>query len=358
MKAAVFYGGGKPVAIEDVGVRDPGPGEVRVAIKAAGLCHSDVSVIDGTIPYPVPVVLGHEGAGVVEAIGAGVRSVKEGDAVILSTLAHCGRCPACEAAKPTQCRNAPSPKDSMPFVVGGKPAYQFANTSAFAELTLVREQSAIPFDRRVPFDRAALVGCGIMTGVGAVLNRARVEPGSSMVVFGVGGIGLNCVQGGVLAGAARIIAVDVNPQKLELARQFGATDVIDSTKADALAVIRDLTGGGADYTFECVGNVAVIQTALDALAAGGTLTIVGVPKLGTTYQFPVHAIYNNKAILGCRYGGARPRRDFAMLADLYLAGRLKIDELITSHYALDDFDRALDDLHRGSLARGVFRFGN
>jgi S-(hydroxymethyl)glutathione dehydrogenase/alcohol dehydrogenase len=194
-----------------------------------------------------------------------------------------------------------------------------------------------------------------MTGVGAVLNRARVEPGSSMVVFGVGGIGLNCVQGGLLAGASRIVAVDVNPQKLELARTFGATDVIDGAKENALERVRDLTRGGADYSFECVGNLGLIRTALDALAPGGTLVIVGVPKLGSTFEFPVHTIYNNKAILGCRYGAARPRKDFAMLADLYLAGRLKIDELITSHYALEDFQRALEDLHHGHLARGVFQ---
>ena len=356
MKAAVYHGGGAPVSVEDVRVKEPGHGEVRVAIKAAGLCHSDVSVLDGTIPYPVPVVLGHEGAGVVESIGSGVTSVKPGDAVILSTLAHCGRCVACESSRPTQCRNAPSPKDSVPFFVGGKPAFQFANTSTFTELTLVREQSAIPFDPRVPFDRACLIGCGIMTGVGAVLNRARVEPGSSMVVFGVGGIGLNCVQGGVLAGASRIVAVDVNPQKLELAKTFGATDVLDGTQGDVLAAVRDLTHGGADYAFECVGNLGLIRTALDSLAPGGTLVVVGVPKLGSTFEFPVHTIYNNKAILGCRYGAARPRKDFAMLADLYLAGRLKIDELITTHYALDDFQRALDDLHHGHLARGVFQF--
>ena len=355
MKAAVYHGGGAPVTIEDVRVKEPGTGEVRVSVKAAGLCHSDVSVLDGTIPYPVPVVLGHEGAGIIESVGPGVTSLKEGDTVILSTLAHCGRCVACESARPTQCRNAPSPKDSVPFFVGGKPAFQFANTSAFTELTLVREQSAIPFDPRVPFDRACLIGCGIMTGVGAVLNRAHVEPGATIVVFGVGGIGLNCVQGGVLAGASRIIAVDLNPQKLALARTFGATDVIDAGAGKVLETIRDLTHGGADYTFECVGNLAVIQMALEALAPGGTLTIVGVPKLGSKFEFPVHTIYNNKAILGCRYGAARPRKDFAMLADLYLAGRLKIDELITEHYALDDFQRALDDLHHGHLARGVFQ---
>ena len=200
MRAAVYHGSGRPVAIEDVRVKDPGAGEVRVAIKAAGLCHSDLSVVDGSIPYPIPVVLGHEGAGIVEAVGPGVTAVKEGDAVVLSTLAHCGRCAACETGRATECRNAPNPKDTQPFMVNGRPAYQFANASAFAERTVVREQSAIPVDPRVPFDRAALIGCGIMTGVGAVVNRAKVETGATMAVFGLGGIGLSCVQGGVLSG--------------------------------------------------------------------------------------------------------------------------------------------------------------
>jgi S-(hydroxymethyl)glutathione dehydrogenase/alcohol dehydrogenase len=355
MKAAVYRGGGQRVAIENVDVRTPGPGEVRVAIKAAGLCHSDQSVTDGTIPYPVPVVLGHEGAGVVESVGPGVTSVKPGDTVVLSTLAHCGRCPACEQAKPTLCRNAPNPKDTRPFTIGGETAYQFANTSTFAELTLVREQSAIPIDARVPFDRACLIGCGIVTGVGAVLNRAKVEAGATMAVFGVGGIGLNVVQGGVLAGAAKIIAVDVNRDKLALAEAFGATHAIDASRGDPVEAIRQLTGGGADYSFEAVGNLATIQQALDAIAPGGTLTIVGVPKIGSKFEFVVHALYNNKAILGCRYGAARPRPDFPMLADLYLTGRLNIDELITRHYALDQVAGAIDDLKSGALARGVFR---
>ncbi|MBI3785742.1 MAG: Zn-dependent alcohol dehydrogenase [Deltaproteobacteria bacterium] len=354
MKAAVFWGVEKPVSVRDVKLKDPGPGEVRVRLKAAGLCHSDLSVIDGTIPYPVPVVLGHEGAGIIDALGTGVTSVKEGEAVIVSTLSHCGRCPACEVGKPTQCRNAPSPKDSLPFTVDGKPAFQFANASVFAEATVVREQGAIPIDKRVPFDRACLIGCGIMTGFGAVINRAKVETGATMAVFGVGGIGLNCVQGGVLAGAAKIIAVDVMPQKLEWAKRFGATHTVDSSKEDAVAAVRDLTGGGADYTFEAVGNIAVIKQALEALGPGGALTIVGVPKMGTSFDFVVHGLYQNKAILGCRYGTARPRVDFPMLAELYLNGRLKIDELITQHYRLDDFETAIADLRHGSLARGVF----
>jgi Zn-dependent alcohol dehydrogenase len=354
MKAAVLEAPGAGVRIRDVRLRDPGPGEVRVALRAAGLCHSDLSVIDGSIPYPTPVVLGHEGAGVVDAVGPNVTAVKEGDAVVLSTLAHCGRCPACEVGRPTECRNAPNPKALGPFTLDGEPTYQFANASAFANWTVVREQSAIAIDARVPFDRAALIGCGIMTGVGAVLNRARVETGATMAVFGLGGIGLSCVQGGVLAGAAKIVAVDVVGPKLDLARRLGATHAIDASKEDPVAAIRDLTRGGADYTFEAVGNLAVIRQALDALGAGGALTVVGVPKIGSRLDFVVHALYQNKAILGCRYGTARPRRDFAMLADLYLGGRLKIDELITRRYALEEFDRALEDLKSGELARGVF----
>jgi S-(hydroxymethyl)glutathione dehydrogenase/alcohol dehydrogenase len=357
MQAAVFHSASRPVSIEDVTVKDPGPGEVRVALRAAGLCHSDLSVIDGSIPYPVPVVLGHEGAGVVDAIGAGVTSVKEGDVVVLSTLAHCGRCQACEVGRPTECRNAPNPKETKPFTVNGAPAYQFANASAFVERTVVREQGAIPIDPRVPFECAALIGCGIMTGVGAVVNRAKVETGSTMAVFGLGGIGLSCVQGGVLSGAAKIVAVDVVAEKLAIAKQLGATHVVDASKDDPVTAIKDLTRGGADYTFEAVGNVKVIRQALDALGAGGALTIVGVPKLGTSAEFVVHALYQNKAILGCRYGTARPRRDFPMLADLYLGGRLKIDELITRRYRLPQFDEALDELKRGQLARGVFAIG-
>lgn len=357
MKGAVFHAADRPVTVEDVRVRDPGPGEVRVAIRAAGLCHSDLSVIDGSIPYPTPVVLGHEGAGVVDAVGANVTGVREGDAVVLSTLAHCGRCPACDIGRPTECRNAPSPRESQPFEVGGKPAFQFANTSAFVERTVVREQSAIPIDPRVPFDRAALIGCGIMTGVGAVVNRARVETGASMAVFGLGGIGLSCVQGGVLAGAAKIIAVDVVPAKLELARLVGATHTIDASREDPVSAVRDLTGGGADYTFEAVGNVRVIRQALDALGPGGACVIVGVPKLGTSAEFVVQALYQNKAILGCRYGTARPRRDFPMLAELYLSGRLKIDELITRRYTLDEIGVAVAALQAGELARGVFMLG-
>ena len=354
MKAAIMRSRGAKLSVEDVDLEPPRAGEVAVRLVATGICHSDLNGLRGPRELRTPLVLGHEGAGVVEAVGPGVTAVKEGDTVVLSTLAHCGRCAACETGRATECRNAPNPKDTQPFTVNGRPAYQFANASAFAERTVVREQSAIPIDPRVPFDRAALIGCGIMTGVGAVVNRAKVETGARMAVFGLGGIGLSCVQGGVLAGASKIVAVDVVPEKLALARRLGATHTVDASREDPVAAVKDVTGGGADYTFEAVGNLAVIKQALDALGPGGALTIVGVPKLGSSFDFVVHALYQNKAILGCRYGTARPRHDFALLADLYLGGRLKIDELITQHYALEELPRALEDIKQGRLARGVF----
>jgi Zn-dependent alcohol dehydrogenase len=353
LKAAVFHEVGAPVSVEDVEVRAPAEGEVRIAIQAAGLCHSDVSAINGTYPTPRPTVLGHEGAGFVEAVGPGVSALKEGDPVIVSTLAHCGHCPECDVGHPTLCWNAPRP--ATPFTVRGKPAFNFANSSTFAELTVVRASSAIRIPREMPMAQAALIGCGIITGVGAVLNRARVEAGRTMAVFGAGGIGLNIVQGGILAGARRIIAVDLVPSKLQWARRFGATDIVDAREGDPVQAIVDLTGGrGADYTFEAVGRLDAIAQAFRALAPGGTLTIVGVPKLDARADFLVNALRVDRAILGCRYGTARPQHDFPMLAELYLGGRLKIDELITRHYPLDDVNRAIEDLEKGELARGVF----
>jgi S-(hydroxymethyl)glutathione dehydrogenase/alcohol dehydrogenase len=356
MQGAVFHEIGGPIAVEDLGLRDPAEGEVRIAIRAAGLCHSDVSAINGTYPTPRPTVLGHEGAGYVDALGAGVRSLKEGDAVVVSTLANCGRCPACDVGRPTLCHNPPRP--GTPFTFRGQPAYNFANASTFAEHTVVKESSAIPIPREMPMAQAALIGCGIITGVGAVLNRAKVEAGQTMGVFGAGGIGLNILQGGVLAGARRIIAVDLVPAKLAWARQFGATDVIDGREGDPIARVKELTGGrGVDHAFEAVGHVAAIDQAFQSLAPGGTLTIVGVPKLDARADFLVNALRTDRAILGCRYGTARPHNDFPMLADLYLRGKLKIDELVTRRYRLDEINRAMDDLERGELARGVFELG-
>ncbi len=347
MRAVVWTG-----ALEvrdDVEVRDPEPHEVVVRIVNAGLCHSDVSVIDGTIPFPTPVVLGHEGAGVVEVVGSAVRRVKEGDHVVLTTLGNCGQCPACDRGQPTHCRDTMG-KLPRPFTLAatGERAFQFANTGVFAERTVVNQTQAIVIDDTVPLTSACLIGCGVVTGVGAVLNRAKVQPGQRVAVIGVGGIGLNVVQGAAIAGAGRIVAVDTNPAKEELARQFGATDFVDSVDA-----VRDLEPDGVDFVFECVGHPDLIRAAVDLLDWGGSAVLLGVPKLGTEASFVVNALYNDKSILGCRYGATRPHHDIPMLVQLYKSGRLKLDEMVTTTYSLEDVQQALDDLHHGKLARGV-----
>jgi S-(hydroxymethyl)glutathione dehydrogenase/alcohol dehydrogenase len=326
-----------------------GPGEVRVRIEAAGLCHSDLSVIDRTIPFPTPVVLGHEGAGVVEEVGEGVTTVKPGDRVVLTTLGNCGKCRACETGRPTECPETFG-KLAQPFTLDGEPHYQFANTSVFAEATVVRESQAIPVDERVPMPVAALIGCGVLTGTGAVFNRAKVERGTRVGVYGIGGIGLNVIQAARIAGASKIVAVDTNPAKEDVAREFGATDFVNP--ADGEGGVKPLRR--MDYTFECVGHPAVIRNAIDALAWGGTCVILGVPPLGTEAGFDVSSLYQNKSIMGCRYGAARPRADIPALVDLYLSGQLKLDELISRTYRLEQFEEALADLQAGSLARGVF----
>ena len=355
MRGIVFDGTSATLRT-DVDVRPIRPGEVRVAIKAAGLCHSDVSVINGTIPFPPPVVLGHEGAGVIEEVGPGVSRLAVGDHVVLSTLGNCGSCAACDLGRPTHCRQTAG-KLKAPFTVGGAKAFQFANTGAFAESTVVSERQAVKIDADVPLEVASLIGCGVITGVGAVINRARVTPGASVAVIGVGGIGLNVIQGARLAGAGRIIAVDANPQKSDLAAQFGATDFIQAgPDVDTVDAIKELSAGGVDYAFECVGAPALVRQAIDSLDWGGTCVILGVPKLGSEVSVMIAGLYNDKTIMGCRYGAAHPQNDFPMIVDLYQQGKLLLDELVTSTYPVERFDDALTDLHDGKLARGVLNF--
>lgn len=358
MRGIVLDSERSPVVSDAIEFRDPSPGpdEVIVRIERAGLCHSDVSLLDGTIPFPLPVVMGHEGAGVVEEVGVAVTTLTPGDAVVLSTLGNCGRCKWCAKGHPTICRDTfGAAALRRPFLYEGDKAFQFANTSVFLERTKVRETQAIKIDPAVPFAQASLIGCGVLTGVGAVLNRARMEPGETAAVFGIGGIGLNVIQGSVLAGASRVVAVDTNPAKEDFARTFGATDFVDASQIDAVEAIRDLTAGeGVDATFECVGHPGVLRQAVDALAPGGRALILGVPRRGTEASFIVSDLYNDKAILACRYGTSRPHADIPMLADLYLAGRLELDGLVTATYPLDEFERALEDMAAGKLARGVF----
>lgn len=346
----VIFDGRRTEVVDDLELRDPGPGEVRVAVSAAGLCHSDLSVVDGTIPFPVPVVLGHEGAGVVEAVGAGVTHVGPGDHVALSTLANCGACAECDRGRPTMCRKAIG-MPQRPFSRAGQPLYQFAANSSFAERTVVKAVQAVRIPEDIPLTSAALIGCGVLTGVGAVLNRARVDRGDTVLVIGTGGIGLNVIQGARIAGALRIVAVDSNPAKEAMARQFGATDFLTSTDG-----VKDILPTGAQHAFECVGRVELIRQAIDLLDRHGQAVLLGVPPATAEASFLVSSMYLDKSILGCRYGSSCPQRDIALYADLYRAGHLLLDELVTATYPVEDFERAAEDAHAGKVARAVLTF--
>jgi S-(hydroxymethyl)glutathione dehydrogenase/alcohol dehydrogenase len=339
---------------DDVEVRDPRPHEVVVRIVNAGLCHSDVSVLDGTIPFPTPVVLGHEGAGVVEEVGSAVRKVQVGDHVVLTTLGSCGLCDACDRGQPTHCRDTMG-KLGRPFTVGGEKAFQFANTGVFTEFTVVGETQAVVIDPEVPLEVACLIGCAVVTGAGAVLNRAKVQPGQTVVVIGAGGIGQSSVQAARIAAAGRIVVLDANPGKEEVARLMGATDFVDVTSTDeVVAAVKDLgLPNGVDHVFECVGRPELIRTSVALLDWGGTATLLGVPKLGTEASFVVNDLYNDKSIIGCRYGSTRPHHDIPLLVGFYKDGRLLLDEMVSQTYPLDQITQALDDLHHGKLNRGV-----
>jgi len=364
MRGIVFTGSDAEVT-DKLTVRDPGRGEVLVAIQAAGVCHSDLSVIDGTIPWKAPSVLGHEGAGIVEAVGEGVTTVAPGDHVVVATLANCGRCRACTTGHPTWCVKSLG-NVSTPFEFDGEPASNFAATSVFVEKTILSEVQVVKIPKEVPFTSACLIGCGVLTGVGSVLNRAKVAPGDTAAVFGVGGVGLNVIQGLRLSNASKIIAVDTVASKEGLARQFGATDFVDASEADAAREIRKLVPhapdripgaigpGGVTWAFDCVGHASVLRSALDALDWGGTALAIGIPPRGTEVSVDVNALaYVDRTLMGCRYGSARPQHDVALLVDLYLQGRLMLDELVTETKPLEDFKDIVEDMHHGRLARGV-----
>lgn len=348
---------GKEAKVEtDLSLRGLRAGEARIGIQAAGLCHSDVSVLNGTIQFPPPVVLGHEGAGVVLEVADGVDNVKVGDHVVLSTLGNCGHCGACDSGKPTFCRQSLG-KLGRPFSIGEQKVFQFANLGVFSEETVVKATQAIPIPKEVPLTSASLVGCGVLTGVGAVFNRAKVQHGESVVVIGVGGIGLNVIQGAALSDALPIIAVDTNPAKEAFAKAFGATHFLCPGPDDDLAeMVKEIEPNGVNYVFECVGSTALIKKSTELLDWGGTVVMLGVPKMGDEASFVVNTMYNDKTIMGCRYGSARPQYDVPLMIRLYQAGRLKLDELVSATYPLESFQSALDELHEGKLARGVLTF--
>lgn len=356
MRAAVFEGG-KLEVVDGIEVRGPRADEVVVRIGAAGLCHSDLSVVNGTIPFPGPAVLGHEGAGVVEEVGAAVTRVKPGDHVCLTTINNCGVCAECGRGRPTMCR-ATFGKISKPFTRQApdgqtEKLFSFANASVFTERVVVKQVQTVPIPEDVPMASAALVGCGVLTGVGAVLNRAKVQPGETVVVIGVGGIGLNAIQGARIARAGRVVAVDTNPRKEEAARRFGATDFVDPSGQNLVELMKDLLPRGADYVFECVGHPALIRAATDLLAWSGTAVLLGVPRSDAEGTFLVSGMYMDKTIMGCRYGTSHPQFDVERYVGLYRTGELLLDELVTKTYPLEHIHEAIHDLESGSLARGV-----
>jgi len=360
-KAVVCREWNKPLSVEEVEVESPRANEVMVKIKACGVCHSDLSATNGTIPMPPPTVIGHEAAGLVEEVGEGVDDLAPGDHVVIVWVPMCGKCRYCVQGRPALCDEAAKATLNLPDGTrrykdaSGNELNHMAGVGVMAEYSTVHRNNLIKIDPEIPLDKAALVGCAVMTGVGAALNTAKVEAGSSVVVFGAGGIGLNVIQGAALAGADQIIAVDLEDKKLEFAQQFGATHTINSgSDGDAVAKTLELTGGGADYSFECIGIPEVIGQAYNAIRKGGTCVVVGVTRadgavtLGT-FLMP----FQEKVLTGSMYGSARPSIDFPRLLSLYKNNRLKLDELVTATYSIDDINTAFDDMQSGANARGV-----
>jgi len=354
MRAAVLYEVNKPLVVEEIDIDEPQRAQVMVRTAAAGVCHSDLHFIEGLWPYPLPVVLGHEASGVVERVGEGVTAVQPGDHVILSFIPWCGACRYCAGGRPFLCTQGGS--RTMHLHKGDQPIYVFASVSGFAEYMVVPENGVVKIRDDAPLDKVALVGCGVMTGVGAVVNTAKVEAGSSVAVIGAGGVGLNVIQGAVLAGAAQIVAVDIRENKLEMARQFGATHTVNAATSDPVAAVRELTGGGPDYVFEVIGSPEAIAQAWDMVGAGGEVIVIGMVPFDSRVSINGRAFMRDKVLRGCVYGSTRPLVDMPRIVDLYMAGRLKIDELVTRTYPLEGINDAFAAMKNGEVARSIIKF--
>jgi S-(hydroxymethyl)glutathione dehydrogenase/alcohol dehydrogenase len=364
-RAAVLRTLGERATIEGLALAEPRAGEVRVRILASGVCHSDLHVRDGDWPRPTPIAMGHEGAGVVDAIGPGVRSLSIGQAVALSWLVPCGICRACLAGHPWACPDSPSFRHRMPDGAtvltdrDGHPVFSYCGIGTMAEATVVPEGAAIALPDGVDPAVAALIGCCVTTGVGAVIKTAQVPPGASVAVIGLGGVGLSCVMGAVLADAARIVAVDRVAAKLDVARSLGATDGLLATddRTATLEALHDLTDGGPDFVFEAIGRPATVELAIEALPLGGTAVLVGMTPVETRASFAVYPFVDgSRRILGSNYGFAEPAVDFPRYAGLHLAGRLPVERLIDRRIALDDLEHAFDRLRGGDGLRQVVVF--
>jgi S-(hydroxymethyl)glutathione dehydrogenase/alcohol dehydrogenase len=363
-KAAVFYEPNVPFSIETLDLEPPRAGEVLVKVAAVGVCHSDWHLMTGATKHPVPVVPGHEGAGIVEAVGPGVTRVAPGDHVALNWAPNCGRCFYCLNDRPSLCEAYVGPLWAGTMMDGstrlsknGQPVYHFSALACFAERCVVPQECCVPFVKTVPLAVAALIGCAVTTGVGAVLNTARVKPGSSVAVFGAGGVGLSIIMGARLAGASRIIAVDRTPAKLDLARTFGATDALLAGPESTEGIKALTSGRGADYVFEAIGIPAVQEQCLAAARPGGVVVLAGISPMGSGTNLPGAIITRQeKTIMGTYYGSANTARDFPLYADLFLGDQLPLDRLVSKTYPLEQINEAYADMLAGEMGRGVIVF--
>jgi S-(hydroxymethyl)glutathione dehydrogenase/alcohol dehydrogenase len=350
-----------PLEIEDVQIDEPGPGEVLLKTAASGICHSDLTVIEGGLPVPPPCILGHEPAGIVEAVGAGVTDFAPGDHVIGCLTSWCGVCKFCTAGRPYLCLTqfAGRPGGAKPRLraANGDPIAQFANLSSFAEKILCPERSLVKIRDDMPLDRASLIGCGVTTGLGAALNTVHIPAGASVVIIGCGGVGLAALQGARIIGAGKIIAVDAQSWKFDLAQKLGATHCIDAKAGDPVAAVHALTGGGADFVFECIGLVPTVQQAIAMTGRGGTTVLVGVVPIQQLVPISAADVtLQEKKITGSYMGSNRFRFDMPKYVDFYLDGRLRLDEMISSRIRLDEVNEAFDRMRNGEAARQVIVF--
>jgi S-(hydroxymethyl)glutathione dehydrogenase / alcohol dehydrogenase len=362
VKAAILNDYQQPLSIEEVQIDPPKAGEVKVKIGATGVCHSDYHVIKGEWKYGVPMLLGHEAAGVVDEVGPDVSGVKPGDHAVLSFRPQCGRCRLCTLGRSVMCEGYTGNRFAMHDGTSrvhrnGEDIPILGRMGSFAEYVVMPAEQVIPVRDDMPMEVLALIGCAVTTGVGAVINAAKVEPGSTVAVIGCGGVGLNVIQGAGLVSAGQIIAVDLLDNKLEYARQFGATDTVNGSNGDAVEQVRNLTGGGVDYAFEVIGNGRTVEQAIQMTRAGGTACIVGMAPQNSQSTFdPLLFVTKETKLIGTWYGSARPRIDFPRLIELTRAGKLKVEEMISRRYTLDQINEGFERLGRGEVARGVITF--
>ncbi len=359
MRAAVLREVNKAMGIEQIATADPAPHEVLIRTAATGVCHSDLHFFNGSYPGRFPMVLGHEAAGVVEKVGSGVSYVKPGDHVITCLSTFCGTCEHCLTGHMSLCiepavRTRPDKKPRL--TKGDEPLTQFANLGSFAEMMLVHEHSLVKIRTDMPLDRAALIGCGVTTGVGAVIHTAKVEPGSTVAVIGCGGVGLSAINGAAIAGAGRVIAVDMVPSKLDLARKFGATDTVNAKDKDAVGEVIEMTQGGVHYAFEAIGLKATAEQAFRMLRRGGTATIIGMIPPGSMVQVHGPDFLWEKKLQGSMMGSNRFRVDMPRFIDFYLQGKLHLDDMISSRIRLEDVNDAFAAIEKGEVARSVIVF--